>query len=89
MNEELTLQLQDEEELTLSLADESSLDITLETAATAGDNNYNNLYNKPLINDVVLVGNRSLDDLNIQVKGDYPDEALTNQEIEDLLENFS
>lgn len=53
------------------------------------ENNYNALYNKPQINSVELVDNKTLDDLNIQVKGNYPDEALTNQEIEDLLNNFA
>lgn len=46
---------------------------------------YNDLSNKPQINSVTLVNNKSLDDLNIQVKGDYADTAITNMEIENLL----
>lgn len=53
-----------------------------------GTNNYKELDNLPSINDVVLIDNKTLDDLNIQIKGDYPEHALTNSEIEELLDNF-
>ena len=36
-----------------------------------GTENYNELENKPLINDVILEGNKTLDELGIQEKGDY------------------
>ena len=36
-----------------------------------GTNNYEELTNKPLINNVGLIGNKSLDDLGIQPKGNY------------------
>ena len=55
---------------------------------TMGTEDYNRLINKPKINYVELVENKTLDDLNIQVKGDYPDEALTNAEIEALIDSF-
>lgn len=55
---------------------------------TMGTENYNRLINKPKINYVELVDNKTLDDLNIQIKGDYPDEALTNAEIEALIDSF-
>ena len=47
----------------------AELTINVETA-----NSYNEFGDKPSINNVELVGNKTLDDLNIQVKGDY----LTN-----------
>ena len=56
---------------------------------TPSTNDYVRLINKPQINSVELVDNKSLDDLNIQVKGEYADSALTNTEIEELLNNFS
>lgn len=43
--------------------------------------NYNNLYNKPKINDIELVGNVSLQTLDIQPTM----ESLSNIEIEKLL----
>lgn len=36
-----------------------------------GTSNYNDLQNKPSINDVILEGNKTLEELNIQPKGDY------------------
>lgn len=41
------------------------------TAVGYSDNNYNNLENKPKINGVEVVGNKTLDDLGIQPKGEY------------------
>lgn len=55
---------------------------------TMGTDDYNRLINKPKVNYIELVDNKTLDELNIQVKGDYPDEALTNAEIEALIDNF-
>lgn len=37
----------------------------------SGTSNYEELQNLPLINDVVLIGNKTLDDLDIQPKGNY------------------
>lgn len=48
---------------------------------------YNLLENKPKINDVVLQGDKTLDELGVQPKGNYADEILSNSEIEELLEN--
>lgn len=53
-----------------------------------GTSNYKELDNLPSINDVVLIDNKTLDDLNIQIKGDYPNEYITNSEIEEMLNNF-
>lgn len=49
-----------------------------------GTGNYNSLSNKPQINDVVLIGNKSSEQLHLQDEMDY----LTNNEIEQLLDNF-
>ena len=50
-----------------------------------GTTNYTELTNKPQINNIELIGNKSLDDLNIQIKGDYETEPITNAELENLL----
>ena len=52
---------------------------------SAHTHSYNELETKPQINNVTLIDNKSLDDLNIQVKGDYADTAITNTEIENML----
>lgn len=54
-----------------------------------GTNDYNQLRNKPTINGKPLNGDTSLDDLDVQEKGDYADAPLSNTDIEELLNNFS
>ena len=58
----------------------------IQQAVIEGVKNYNLLENKPKINDVVLQGGKTLDELGVQPKGNYADEILTNSEIEELLE---
>lgn len=41
------------------------------TEKPQGSTNYTDLNNKPSINNVVLVGNKTLNDLGVQAKGDY------------------
>lgn len=48
---------------------------------------YNLLINKPKINTVELIHNKSLEDLNIQEAGICPEENISNAEIEILINN--
>ena len=80
-------------DVSTSIGLDASLDNSIQLDAvinpiTMGTEDYNRLINKPKINYVELVENKTLDDLNIQVKGDYPDQALTNAEIEALIDSF-
>lgn len=50
----------------------------------SGTNDYNPLINKPSINEVVLVGNKTGDQLDLQGKMD----VISNTDIEDLLSAF-
>jgi hypothetical protein len=59
----------------------------IQQAVIEGVKNYNLLENKPKINNVVLQGDKTLDELGVQPKGNYADEILSNSEIEELLEN--
>lgn len=52
-----------------------------EGSSTGGTNNYNNLTNKPSINNIVLEGNKASKDLNLQETMT----ALTNLELEEIL----
>ncbi len=66
-----------------SISEGSTLN-TLEGEVSVGTTkDYNELFNQPSINDVTLIGNKTLDDLSIQEKGEYVDNAntLTNLEI--------
>lgn len=47
-----------------------------DAGTNAGTTNYQELENKPKINDIELDGNKSLEDLGIQPKGDYLKEEL-------------
>jgi len=49
-----------------------------------GTTDYNDLYNKPSINNVELSGNKTSDDLNLQEKGNYANTRVTNIEIDNL-----
>ena len=42
-----------------------------DSSGTGGTSNYNELSNKPSINGVALVGNKTLENLGIQPVGDY------------------
>lgn len=48
------------------------------TGGGTGTSNYNDLSNKPKINNVELNGNKTLDDLNIQPKGNYVEKENFN-----------
>ena len=60
-------------ELRATIRDSDSLSGILDSAKIVDEKNYENLKNKPSINDVELVGNKSFEDL-----GDIP---LSNIEI--------
>jgi hypothetical protein len=51
----------------------------------SGDVKYANLPDKPQINSVTLVGNKSLDDLGIQAKGDYALNTEVNNKLSEKL----
>lgn len=55
----------------LYLGDQLITPVVMETVIAEGVSNYNDLDDKPTINDVELVGNKTLDELGIQPKGDY------------------
>ena len=87
---ELTGDISDTSELEGDIDNQIELDTEINPIVPViMDNDYNDLYNKPKINSVELVGDKTLDELDIQIKGDYPDQALTNSEIEELLNNFA
>ena len=65
------------------------LEPTINPITRMASDDYERLINQPQVNYVTLIGNKTLDDLDIQVKGDYPDEALTNTDIENILNGFA
>lgn len=77
MEDRFDIELDNNEELDISIGD--SVEII-----NIGTNNYNQLINKPSINDVELIGNKTLDNLGIQEKGNYANTRVTNLEIDNL-----
>lgn len=67
------------------LSSEESTVETTSTNSTSTMTDYNAMLNKPSINDVALVGNKTLEDLGIQPAGDYltavPEEYITEEEL--------
>lgn len=49
----------------IDLETNDTFDITLEGAGSGGTSNYEDLYNKPQINSVELIGNKSFEDLGL------------------------
>ena len=73
---------------------EKEVNIEIETVNIdkGGTSNYVDLENKPSINDIELVGNKTLDELGIQAKGNYalkseiPDTSdFITKEVNDLV----
>lgn len=67
----------------VNIADTGSVDFTMD-GQISGTTDYEKLINKPQINEVTLLGNKTADDLHLQEEMDY----LTNMEIEELLNSF-
>lgn len=76
-----------DDKFNIELQPSDVFDIQLQNVVSyiGGLDNYEDLKNKPKINDVVLIGNKSLKSLGIQPEGDYPAHALTNDEIDAIL----
>lgn len=68
-----SLTFTDDADLGLSFRDDSDLALGFEQTQIVHTDNYNELYNKPSINEVVLEGNKTFEDLG--------DHLLTNIEI--------
>lgn len=82
MEEELEVLLEEEEEIQIELEQEEELEIGLEGDATnVTVNNYEELPNKPRINDIELIGNKTAKELELQEEM----ETLSNLEIEEIL----
>ena len=58
-----------------------SEDGTLSSTTSGGTTDYTALSNKPQINGIELSGNKTLDQLNIQVKGDYVTTSSLNESL--------
>ena len=63
------------------LSDDGTYKLVTGGGGTSGTSNYRDLEEKPSINNVELVGNKTLDELGIQPKGDYATETYVTNKI--------
>lgn len=63
---------------------EGNENINFNIESSTGTSDYNRLLNKPKINSVELIDNKTSDELGLQEKGDYANTRVTNIEIDNL-----
>ena len=81
--DELYVNIEPDEEINIEMNDDEEINVDISgEVISVGD--YEILSNKPQINDVELIGNKTLDELGIQEEGNYPDTRVTNLEIDNL-----
>lgn len=77
-----------EDEVNINILDDDNININLQNEETINaqvqeyriENNYNYLQNKPQINSVELIGNKTTSDLNLQ----EPIDLATNTDIDNM-----
>lgn len=74
MNNEINMEiLTNDEEIGLDIERNPSVNM-----------NYETVTNKPQINGIELTGDKTSEDLGLQIKGDYANSRVTNNEIDNL-----
>lgn len=77
--------LNEQQEQNISLQNEqveNAVPVTTEALSIYVNHDYEGLENKPKINSVTLIGDKSSNDLHLQEEGDYANERITNSELE-------
>ena len=83
-NDDIDVNVIENENVSMNIQDSgSNLNFQLrETPMSTND--YNKLVNKPSINSIVLIHNKTSEDLGLQPAGEYADAKITNLEIDAL-----
>lgn len=89
LENEMIVEIGDTNELVAEIETTEEIIGEVNIGSGNGTSNYEYLFNKPQVNGVTLLKNKSLDELGIQPKGDYPEESLTNIEIENLINHIA
>ena len=77
----IELDIDEVEDIEIEMSSPEEMEIELSNITVITSNSYNDLEHKPLINDVLLIGNRSLEELDIQKTMNN----ITNLDIERLI----
>ena len=80
--EAIRMNIGSSEIIDMEVKETDNIGFTIEN--NASNSNYNRLFNKPQINSVELIGNKSSSDLNLQPAGNYANTRITNIEIDNL-----
>ena len=83
MDKKIELRIKTQQQQRLDITPGKQQKFTLGNSIPVPELDYEKLYNKPRINSVELIGNKSLDDLGIE-----DTDPLTNFEIEEMLANI-
>lgn len=76
------------QEIVIDNNDLYDVDVSNSDIVYVSTSSYEDLKKKPQINSVELLGNKSADDLNLQIKGDYANSRITNIEIEAIFNDW-
>jgi len=82
VEDDIVLRMDDDEDMQLDMDEGQSFDLDLGDAVPTGGNDYNPLINKPKINGVELIGDKTSRQLKIKETT-----AMTNIEIEEIIQN--
>lgn len=89
MEEEIEV-IQENQENVIDLITEGKeyiIGMTKENIHYDVNKNYEELENKPSINNIELIGNKTSKQLKVQPEGDYPEDIITNTDIENIINN--
>lgn len=88
-NQEILINFDDEnEEINIENDDDYELNLSQSEIIYKTLNDYEKLNNKPQINSIELIGNKTAKDLKLQEEGDYPEEKITNIELEHIFNDW-
>lgn len=83
-NNNIVTEIAENQNVSMNIED-NNLSIDFQMADTpVASNNYNDLVNKPKINSVTLIHNKTSDELGLQPAGEYANSKITNIEIDNL-----
>lgn len=83
-NEDIDVNVIENENVSMNIQDSGS-NLSFQLRETPmSTNDYNKLVNKPSINSIVLIHNKTSEDLGLQPAGEYADAKITNLEIDAL-----
>lgn len=82
--DEIVIEENENDEIIVEEEDNTEIEMSGDNVIYKTTGDYEELKNKPSINDVTLEGNKTSEQLNLQEKGNYPNRRVTNLEIDSI-----